>query len=201
MRAPRVRPGRGPAPPPSRRPRRPRRASGPRPPRPPRPGPCPPLGARGPSSPGRAWCGAGAPRPPDEAALPAGAEQRASRRRRTEAAGGARSGRRLRAAGSGPGPKSTDGQRLVPRPQPQPESHESVLAADLVTTMRSACVDRLPASLLRPEQVLSQCDQATTRRRGSCPVSHGGKAYNRPLSRSMKAHEEQAGGVHSASGN
>ena len=64
MCAPRVRPGRGPAPPPSRRPRRPRRASGPRPPRPPRPGPCPPLGARGPSSPGRAWCGAGAPRPP-----------------------------------------------------------------------------------------------------------------------------------------
>ncbi|XP_061058545.1 uncharacterized protein LOC133099100 [Eubalaena glacialis] len=132
-------------------------------------------GAR-PVLPGKSLVRSRRPRgPPDEAALPAGAEHRASRRRRTEAAGGARSGRRLRAAGSGPGPKRTDGQRLVPRPQPQPESDQSVLAADLVTTVRSACVDRLPASFLRPEQVPSQRDQATARRRGSCPVSRGGE--------------------------
>lgn len=92
--------------------------------------------------------------PPGEAALPAGAEQRASRRRRTEAAGGCALRPEAESGGVRPWAKE-DGQRLIsPGPSPQPESDESVLPADLVKTMLSACVDRLPTSFLRSEQVL-----------------------------------------------
>lgn len=89
--APRVRPGHGPAPPPSALP--PPAPPSPRlrttAPGPPAPRPVSsPRGAR-PVLPGKSLVRSRHPRgPPGEAALPAGAEQRCSRRRRTVAAGG-----------------------------------------------------------------------------------------------------------------